>query len=385
MKSLLSILLVAAMLIFAVNMWDYASSDNIANRVEQEHAATYDVTQISTEATTADTAETQATTNEEATPPINKATATLIFGGDVNLSPEYSAISRFSDGSRIINSCFSSDLLGLIKKSDVFMHGGVFAFTESTDVLDKLYTFRSDVENIDFLRALGTDIVSLANNHSFDYGEVGFTDTKELLTANGMAYVGAGLNYAEASAPHYEELNGIRVAFTSAMRSEKYIITPEADENQSGVMKMYDLDNYLEVIKEASENADFVVAYVHWGTENTLDLEDEQINGARALIDAGADVVIGAHTHTVQAVEYYNGKPIFYSIGDLFTDTAERESAVIRIIIHSNGDTEFSLIPCSNVNGYISVGTADLCREMIERLNLSETAHITRNGTVTEK
>ena len=384
MKTLLSILLLAVAVMVFINVWSYADSSNIEDRNREQYGGDSSVVDITTppETTEAEITTEKVVTEKE---PTAYARAKLFFGGDINLDPEYSASERYINGDENIKNCFSTTILGLVRDADMFMVGNVFAFTDNADPIDKVYTFRTEKKHAQFLDDLGVDVVSLANNHSFDYSVAGYVDTVDALDDLGIVSVGAGFNVADAAKPYYANINGITVAFTAAMRSEKYIDTPEASATSAGVMKMYDIEAYANVICEAKANADFVIAYVHWGTENTITLEDEQIEGAKALIDAGADAVIGAHSHTVQPIEIYKGKPIFYSLGDMFSTEDNKESGLVRLIIDSNGNLEASFIPCESIGGYVDIASEDTSRALFGRLNESDTISLSNNGSIAEK
>lgn len=360
--------------------------------VEQQMQDQFSTVSPEAETTAAVTTEVPITTEAPVTTEIPVTTAesvaeiqpaaVLVFGGDVNLDVRYNALvpEAVTDPA----SCIEEKLLAVMQGADAFMAGNIFAITDTAAPVNKQYTFRTDSENTAFWSKLGADVVSLANNHALDYGAAGLADTMTALDAAGIETVGAGQTIADASAVHYADLGGRRIAFTAAMRSEKYVKTPAATETNAGVMKMYDIEPYLEVIRTADVNADFVVAYVHWGTENTNTLEQAQIDGAHALIDAGADIVIGAHTHTLQAVEYYNGKPIFYSLGDLWCNSLDGESALAKITISENGVTA-EVIPCVNTGSRTYVASGDAKTAIFTRLNASDTVTVDENGIVAER
>ncbi|MBQ9134402.1 MAG: CapA family protein [Clostridia bacterium] len=393
MKKVLSALLVLLMLLLFFAAWRYADTDYRMAKTLDTFGTTAATTGRSpettelpettavAETTAAVTADTQGSRDETEAPDM-----VLLFGGDVNLDADYSAWSVYAAAQKDLSACIDRPLLAEMQNASIFMVGNLFAFTDSTQSENKRYTFRTYAENVSVLQQMGVDIVSLANNHVYDFGAVGLTDTLLALNNGGIIHVGAGENSTEAARVRYGMYNGLRIAYTAAMRSEKYINTPEATESSSGVMKMYTLDAYLEVIRGAAAQSDFVVAYVHWGTENSLTLEQEQIDGAHALIDAGADIVIGSHTHTLQTVEYYNGKPIFYSIGNLWSDVQQTESALVKVTLSGDGEVKaLELIPCENDAG-ITRPASDVNRAAIfARLNQSATASVSPEGIVREK
>ena len=160
---------------------------------------------------------------------------------------------------------------------------------------------------MDILKEMGVDIVSLANNHAYDYGERSLIDTMATLKQAGIHYVGAGHNLEEAMSPVYFEVQGKTIAYVAASRAEKYRMTPQATEDAPGILLCYDTKLFLKAIEEAKKNADYVIAFVHWGTEYSYELEKVQRVTGKEYLDAGADIVIGAHSHCLQGIEYYEG------------------------------------------------------------------------------
>ena len=304
-------------------------------------------------------------------PADERESVVLVFGGDMNLDSKYSDVDDAGD--------FAPELLSQMRDADIFMHGNVFVFADGGIPADKAYVFRADTSKISLLEDIGTDVVSLANNHSFDYGTDGLKITTGVLDNANIAYVGAGLDGTSASEPHYIDVGGIRIAFTAAMRSERYPKTPEAGENHAGVVKMYDIEGYLEVIREAKKNADFVVAYAHWGAENNRWLESEQIEGAKAMVDAGADIVVGAHAHVLQTADVYNGKPIFYGLGDLYG-----EGGLAKITIEADDTINAKFIPFENVNGVVTPLTGEKYNSTIAELDFISHTNVLPDGTISE-
>lgn len=296
----------------------------------------------------------------------------LLFGGDLNLDENYSQVRK--------KESIDAALLSEMQSADIFMHGNVFVFADEGVPADKAYVFRADTDDAALLTELGTDIVSLANNHSFDYGVQGLESTINALGDEKIAHVGAGINEETAKKPHYMNVGGKRIAFTAAMRSERYLKTPEADGNDAGVIKIYEFDEYLDIIREAKKNADIVVAYAHWGVENTIWLEQEQIDGARAMIDAGADIVVGSHSHLLQTVDIYNGKPIFYGLGDI-----HGEGGLAKITIAEDGSIVSKVIPFANENGVVTPLSGAALETKIDELNfVSSFSTVLPDGSITE-
>lgn len=244
---------------------------------------------------------------------------TLAFAGDINFDDTWSVMSCLHSQDDDLEKVIDPAYLDAMRSADLCWINNEFTYSSRGNPLPgKAYTFRAAPENVAFLQEMGVDIAGLANNHIYDYGEDAFLDTLDTLDAAGIPYVGAGHDLTEASAPVYLTADGVTIAYVAASRAEKNIMTPEAAADSPGILRCYDNTLFLEAIEEAAENADFVIALPHWGTEYSTELEEPQISGARAYIDAGADAVIGAHTHCLQGITSYNGKPVVYSLGNIW-------------------------------------------------------------------
>ncbi len=163
----------------------------------------------------------------------------------------------------------------------------------------------------------GFDVVSFANNHSFDGEEVGLLDTMEHLERAGVGWIGAGRNLEDARRPHIIEQDGVRIAFLGYARSINWIGTRGfAQPNRSGVMPMDPL-LIREDIRRVRDQVDLVALSFHWAVENSVDTHSEAREFAYEMIDAGADMILGHHPHVPRGVEVYNGGVIFYSLGNL--------------------------------------------------------------------
>ena len=226
-----------------------------------------------------------------------------------------------------------------MKEVDLMWANNEFVFSDRGEALDgKAYTFRGATSNVSYLHDLGIDIVGLANNHTVDYGREAFLDTLDTLKNAGIPYVGAGHDFKEASAPMYMAFDGVTFAYVAASSAEYTIYTPEASEGEPGIMWCYDDEKFLDEIREAAKYADFVIALPHWGTEHSTVLEPAQIESAHAYIDAGADAVIGAHPHILQGIEYYEGKPIMYSLGNFWFDDYDIDTLLAELRLHGKRD-----------------------------------------------
>jgi poly-gamma-glutamate synthesis protein (capsule biosynthesis protein) len=249
-----------------------------------------------------------------------------------------------------IYDCFSQDLLDEMQSADILMINNEFCYSDrGTALAGKAYTFRANPNRVSLLSDLGADIVSVANNHVYDYGEEAFLDTLVTLDNAGIPYVGAGRNIDEASSPVYMQLGDLTIAYVAASRAEKNKMTPEATATTPGILRCYDPEKFIAEIEEASENSDFVIALPHWGTEYSTTLEKAQTSTAREYIDAGADVIIGAHSHCLQGMEYYNGALVAYSLGNYWFNEKTLDTMLLEVEISGTGSTiesvEVQIIP----------------------------------------
>jgi Putative enzyme of poly-gamma-glutamate biosynthesis (capsule formation) len=274
----------------------------------------------------------------------------LGFAGDVNLDVYNPPIAKYNSVGKDITRCFSKDLLKEMRSADIMMLNNEFSYsTRGTKAQDKQYTFRAKPDNINILKEMGVDIVSLANNHALDYGPEALQDTFDTLDNAGIDYVGAGKNLDRAKAPVYYSVGGRKIAFLAASR-----VMPAgnwyATDSQSGMVGTYDPTIIVESIKEAKANCDFVVIFVHWGKERNTHPEEYQRNLAKQYIDAGADAVIGCHPHVMQGMEYYKGKPIAYSLGNYWFNDSLKQSGMIKLYLNTDGSVKFQLLPVMNKN-----------------------------------
>lgn len=274
---------------------------------------------------------------------------TICFAGDINLDENWGTTAFLDSQPGGIKDCISSELLEHMNQADIMCLNNEFTYSARGEKMPgKQYTFRANPDRVKVLEEMGVDIVKLSNNHTFDYGSQSLLDTIETLDNAEIEYFGAGRNLKEAMTPVYIEVDGKKVAFVGASRAEKNIITPEATETEPGILRCYDTELFIETIKEAEENADFVIAYVHWGTEYSYELEEVQLTTGKEYLDAGVDVVIGAHSHCLQGMEYYNNKPIVYSLGNFWFNGKTIDTMLLELHFYGDdlgGNLDVKVIP----------------------------------------
>jgi poly-gamma-glutamate synthesis protein (capsule biosynthesis protein) len=194
------------------------------------------------------------------------------------------------------------------------------------------------------LRAAGIDAVSVANNHTLDFGREALLQTLAHLKAASLSAAGAGKNAADAHKPVLLTADGRRVALVAASR-----VLPagwHAGASHPGIAGAYDPAKLLRAIAAARPSADVVVAYLHWGVERAPLPEAYQRKLARRCIDAGADLVIGSHPHVLQGFEYYKDKLIAYSLGNFVFTNHGKTTAILQTAFSGSTMTA-TLLPCT--------------------------------------
>lgn len=272
---------------------------------------------------------------------------TLVFTGDVLFANSF----QNSYGAGGITGVLSESLQTELTQADLTVVNQEFPFsTRGTPMEDKQYTFRADPKYVSALSEMGVDLVTLANNHILDYGREALEDTFTTLQNAGIPYMGAGRTAEEARALHSFTVNGRTYGFLAASR----VIQVEdwnVDNHAPGVFTTYDGTALCEEIKKASAQCDHVTVYVHWGVEHDAYPQAYQTTLAKQYIDAGADLVIGAHTHCLQGVEFYQGKPIFYSLGNFIFGSSIDRTMALRVTVDADGNASYRLIPAYASNG----------------------------------
>lgn len=307
----------------------------------------------------------------------------LVFAGDIYLS-EF-VLSAY-DRAGGIAGVLDEGLRAEIEEADLFIANQEFPFSaRGTPAPDKQFTFRLPTKRAGLMREIGTDLVTLANNHALDYGTDALLDTCAVLDEIGIAHIGAGVNLEAAKQAEFIELNGKTYGFLAASR-----VFPVADwaagAKHTGMLSAYDPAALCEVIRETKQHCDYLVLYVHWGIERNTMPESYQRTQGHQYVDAGADLVVGSHPHVLQGIEYYQGKPILYSLGNFIFGSSIPETMLVRAEINTAGETVLSVIPAASASGYTRALEAEKQAAFYEKLtNLSEAAEILENGRVQEK
>lgn len=276
-------------------------------------------------------------------------TVTLLFAGDILMDDHYAVMSTFHNRGNDINQAFDQGLLEQMRNADIFMINNEFTFTSrGTPTVNKKFTFRANPGNVSMYEEMGVDIVSVANNHIYDYGEISLLDTLDTLEQAEIPYVGAGRNLQEAMTPVYYIANGMKIAFVSATQIERNGTpdTKEATQDSAGVLRCMNPDNLLLTIEEAKKNSDYVILYIHWGTESQEAIDWLQEQQAPIYAQAGVDLIIGDHPHCLQKMDSVEGVPVIYSLGNFWFNSRTQNSCVVKVTLRAGEMESFQFIPC---------------------------------------
>lgn len=272
---------------------------------------------------------------------------TLIFTGDVLFANAFKA--GYDAGG--ITGVVAEDLLQALKEADILMINNEFPFSDRGEAMaDKQFVFRCEPSYVKALTEMGVDIVSLANNHTLDYGKDALRDTFTTLDGAGILYGGAGDTVERAQQIQIIEANGKKFGFLAVSR-----VVPTADwkvENSApGLFSCYDETRLLEIIEEGKKQCDFLTVFPHWGTEYSAAPDENQKRIAAKCMEAGADLIVGAHTHCLEGIEYINGKPVFYSLGNFIFGQSIEQSAAVEVTVKDDGTASYRLLPVYATGG----------------------------------
>jgi poly-gamma-glutamate capsule biosynthesis protein CapA/YwtB (metallophosphatase superfamily) len=209
-----------------------------------------------------------------------------------------------------------ADVASVLGSADLTVANLECAIVKTGHAVDKPYTFRGPQRALPLLKKYFS-AVSLANNHSGDWGKKGFASELELLNEAELPYFGGGANQRGARQPVVLTVKGKRIALLG------YNDFPPRDfaagPSSPGIAWLVEKD-VVRDIKEARSEADIVLLFLHWGEELEPKETPEQQALAHRLIDAGADAIVGGHPHVTQSIEWYKDHPIVYSLGNFLFD-----------------------------------------------------------------
>ena len=240
--------------------------------------------------------------------------------------------------------------------------------------LSKRPFLSTNYDTLNYLNDMNINMVTLANNHIYDYLLDGYTSTINFLDKHNIENIGTKLlNEKKINENFIKQINDLRFCFLNYVSRDTNLNLPSTAEI---VVNELNCDTIINNINKNKSKVDYIIVLLHWGgeTENGYYPKFEQTKVARKLIDSGADLLIGHHSHTFQPYEIYKGKYIFYSLGnfcfsDIYQDgtlysrlsSAQKKSIILEVDFKKNKNYEVRIIPIKNLNGYIKINKSKLC------------------------
>jgi len=269
----------------------------------------------------------------------------LLHGtGDVSLDPGYIPAFRaygFEHAWSGLNGLFQRDDLSLVNcECPVSNLGAKYPGKE--------FSFRGDPKALPAMKAAGVDVANLGNNHAYDYGPAALVDSRKNLLAHGIAPIGAGKNDSEAIRPATFDVKGWRIAVVGFDKVVDPYPQAIAAPGHPGTAGGHDYDAMVQAVKAAKDDADLVIVVVHWGVELDTRPRSADVALGHRFVDAGADIVFGSHSHRLQPIGVYRGRPIFYSLGNFVWpnfSTAGATTAVAEVVVTPRRRFSARLIP----------------------------------------
>jgi poly-gamma-glutamate synthesis protein (capsule biosynthesis protein) len=285
---------------------------------------------------------TTSTTSTPATTVPARGSLVIQGTGDVNLDPGYIPALAKQGWDHAW-----SGLDGLFLEDDLTVINLECAPSALGAAEPKDYVFRCPPESLPSLADNGIEVANMGNNHSGDFGKEALLDGRANLIAAGVAPVGTGKDASEAGAPAVFEIAGWRVAvvgFGGIFPHDGWVATGDSPGMRDGD----DIASMVEAVESASAVADLVVVAAHWGVELDALPRPDDVERATAVIEAGADIIFGHHPHRLQPLDFVDGKPVFWSLGNFVWpnfSSAGSTTAVGRVVIEPDGTIDACLIP----------------------------------------
>lgn len=251
----------------------------------------------------------------------------------------------------------SADLQKVLQGMDIQMIDSECAFSAD----GKTAQFMADAKTAAVYKELGVDVATLGNARATGFGADALAQTLRALEENDVSHVGAGADVTEASKPASFLAGGRRIAFLGASDVLSWRGGKAATASSAGVFSLRNsLDAVRNAVKAAKAENDYVFVYINAGIdENANWFDSDQDSWSKALIDAGADGVVGAHSSRMQGMEFYKGKLIVYGLGNFWFDGKDNETAVYKLTIGKDGKFTHTLIPCKRSESGVALCTSD--------------------------
>jgi poly-gamma-glutamate capsule biosynthesis protein CapA/YwtB (metallophosphatase superfamily) len=190
---------------------------------------------------------------------------------------------------------------------------------------EKTYNFKTNLAFLKSLKSVGLNVASIANNHSYDYGNQGFLDTLQNLDKAGISYVGGGVNRDIAYQGQIYVVKGLKIGILGIAKVNGGPASI-ATKDRPGTTNGYDATSTEGAIGRLKKASDVVILLVHWGEEGSFCPRSAEISSARTWQALGADIIVGSHTHTLQPIQLKNNQLLAYSMGNFIFYSSQLEN-----------------------------------------------------------
>jgi Bacterial capsule synthesis protein PGA_cap len=265
---------------------------------------------------------------------------TLAFAGDVHFAGR---VARLLKDPAITFGPITS----VLKSAEFTAVNLETAITSRGQPQPKTYHFATTPGAFTALRDAGVDVVTIANNHVLDYGQAGLADTLAAANQAHFPYVGAGVNATAAWAPYVTTIDGTRIAIVGVSQVAELAPSWVATAHRPGEANAINLGQTLAAVRAAKRLARIVIVFMHWGTEGMACPDRDQLSLAPKLAAAGASIIIGAHTHTLQGSGWLGHTFVAYGMGNFlwWENSFSTATGVLKLTLHPNAPLTARLIP----------------------------------------
>jgi poly-gamma-glutamate synthesis protein (capsule biosynthesis protein) len=265
---------------------------------------------------------------------------TLAFAGDVNFAGRTRLL--LSDPATAFG-----PITAILRSADFTALNLETAVTGGGTPQPKTYHFRTPATAFTALRDAGVDMVTMANNHVLDYGQVGLADTLAAARAARFPYVGIGVNAAAAWAPYVVKIKGVTIAIIGVSQVAELASSWVATDTRPGEANAIDLSHTLAAVRSARRLASVVIVFMHWGTEGEACPNPDQLSLARQLAAAGANIIVGAHAHMLQGSGWLGHTFVAYGMGNFlwWEHSFSTSTGVLELTLHRHGPLTARFVP----------------------------------------
>ncbi|WP_445357954.1 CapA family protein [Microbulbifer sp. ANSA005] len=304
----------------------------------------------------------------------HKSLPVLAWGGDVNLARRQHYRTAQFGTEKVLGTIIA------LKNADIsVVNLECVIGTEGEQGISKgessPYYYRARPEMLSVLMEAGIDVVVTANNHSGDYGSKALLEQQHWLDATGIGYAGSGINIEEALTPVYRPAGRLNVAIFSIDATQPRFAagpsTPGCAHLPLTIPSLW-LDNLKPRIEAARKKAHLVLVAVHWGNNREPKPSEDEITIGHAIIDAGADGILGTSAHNLQGIEIYQDRPIIHDAGDLLFDAVRRnlaDSGIFRLQLSENGIEKIIFVPVGVGFGFSKQLSGDVAKDLTQRFS----------------